>query len=139
MRPGYVRRCSAPLQLSCQRSCGAVGPQGAEGAPIGAIGRGKPAPAAEASPPLAPGAKEVFAEMRDGVKLAGNLYLPAGKGPFPCVVVRTPYGKDAMYKDPRAPRATPRTGYAFLVQDNPRQGQQPGLLPGLRQRSRRWL
>jgi predicted acyl esterase len=33
--------------------------------------------------PLATGAQEVFATMRDGVKLSGNLYLPAGKGPFP--------------------------------------------------------
>ncbi|MBD3193399.1 MAG: CocE/NonD family hydrolase [Candidatus Heimdallarchaeota archaeon] len=32
-------------------------------------------------------------EMRDGVKLATDIYLPSGEGPFPFVVFRTPYGK----------------------------------------------
>ena len=29
----------------------------------------------------------------DEVQLAGDLYLPAGEGPFPTVLIRTPYGK----------------------------------------------
>ena len=33
--------------------------------------------------------------MRDGVKLATDVYLPAGQGPFPVVLYRTPYGKDS--------------------------------------------
>ena len=51
---------------------------------------GQAAARGSASNPLAEGATEVFAPMRDGVKLAGNLYLPKGKGPFPCIVTRTP-------------------------------------------------
>jgi predicted acyl esterase len=76
---------------------------------------------------LAVGAREVFAEMRDGVKLAGNLYLPAGAGPFPCVVVRTPYGKDAMYADPRGAEPYTKSGYAYLVQDVRGKGNSQGF------------
>jgi hypothetical protein len=32
-------------------------------------------------------------EMRDGIKLATDVYLPQGNGPFPAVLYRTPYGK----------------------------------------------
>ena len=33
--------------------------------------------------------------MRDGVRLATDLYVPAGSGPpFPVVLIRTPYNKD---------------------------------------------
>jgi hypothetical protein len=35
-------------------------------------------------------------EMRDGVKLATDYYLPAGAGPFPVVLGRTPYGKAGL-------------------------------------------
>lgn len=33
--------------------------------------------------------------MRDGVTLATDAYLPSTTGPFPVVLIRTPYGKDA--------------------------------------------
>lgn len=32
-------------------------------------------------------------DMRDGVKLATDVYLPKGGGPFPVIVTRTPYNK----------------------------------------------
>ena len=32
-------------------------------------------------------------EMRDGVHLATDVYLPSGDGPWPTIVYRTPYGK----------------------------------------------
>jgi predicted acyl esterase len=76
---------------------------------------------------LAEGAKEVFATTRDGVKLAGNLYLPEGAGPFPCVVTRTPYGKDEMFQDPRGAEAYTKNGYAFLVQDVRGKGRSEGF------------
>lgn len=31
--------------------------------------------------------------MRDGVRLATDIYLPAGTGPFPVIMERTPYGR----------------------------------------------
>lgn len=80
-----------------------------------------------AAAPLAEGATEVFATMRDGVKLSGNLYLPQGKGPFPCVVTRTPYGKDEMYKDPRGAEPYQKAGYAYLVQDTRGKGHSEGF------------
>jgi uncharacterized protein len=53
--------------------------------------------------------------MRDGVRLASNLFLPHDSGAFPCILVRTPYGKgpdiNANY------RAFVERGYAVLVQD----------------------
>jgi uncharacterized protein len=76
---------------------------------------------------LAEGAREVKATMRDGVKLAGNLYLPEGKGPFPCIVTRTPYGKDEMYKDPRGAEGYTKSGFAYLVQDVRGKGNSEGF------------
>jgi predicted acyl esterase len=47
-------------------------------------------------PGLPPGAVEEIAVMRDGVKLAANVYKPAGTGPWPVVMTRTPYLKDGQ-------------------------------------------
>ena len=81
---------------------------------------------------IAEGATEVLAPMRDGVKLAGNLYLPAGEGPFPAIVTRTPYGKDQMelFSDIRASRKYTRAGYAYLVQDTRGKGRSEGHYGG---------
>ncbi len=56
----------------------------------------------------------VLTPMRDGVRLAANLYLPEKEGKYPVILIRTPYGKgreqqDALYFAAR--------GYAVLVQD----------------------
>jgi hypothetical protein len=40
------------------------------------------------------GRADEMVPMRDGVKLATTIYLPDGEGPWPVVLVRTPYGKD---------------------------------------------
>ena len=76
---------------------------------------------------VAAGATEVIAEMRDGAMLAGNLYLPAGKGPFPCIVQRTPYGKDAMFASPAGAKKYTDGGYAYLVQDVRGKGRSNGF------------
>lgn len=47
-----------------------------------------PAAAAAVAKPV-----EEMVAMRDGVRLSTNIYLPEGKGPFPVVLIRTPYGK----------------------------------------------
>ncbi|MCY3640056.1 MAG: CocE/NonD family hydrolase [Gammaproteobacteria bacterium] len=36
--------------------------------------------------------------MRDGKHLAADLYLPKREGPFPVIVVQTPYGKTPMFR-----------------------------------------
>src|SRR5436190_13289525 len=54
--------------------------------------------------------------MRDGVKLATDVYLPGdGKGQYPVIVARTPYDKSKGGSALAANAA--RHGYAFVVQD----------------------
>lgn len=67
--------------------------------------------------------------MRDGVRLATDVYLPAGGGPFPTLLERTPYGRNAEARRERSvarPRPLLRGevaaqfaahGYAVVVQD----------------------
>jgi uncharacterized protein len=38
---------------------------------------------------------DISIPMRDGVRLAANIYFPAGDGPFPTLLNVTPYGKDS--------------------------------------------
>jgi predicted acyl esterase len=58
--------------------------------------------------------QEFMVPMRDGVKLATNVYLPDGPGPFPVVLSRTPYGKDQGRGDAESIN---KAGYARVVQD----------------------
>src|SRR4030042_3516027 len=41
----------------------------------------------------------VFITMRDGVRLAADLYLPEGDARVPCVLIRTPYRKEGSKKE----------------------------------------
>ena len=76
--------------------------------------------------------KDVMVPMRDGVKLATDLYLPASdgalaQGKFPVLVVRTPYGKNPPAARPdevpveekefNAASNFAKHGYAVVVQD----------------------
>ena len=54
--------------------------------------------------------------MRDGVKLATDIYLPEGKGPWPVILTRTPYNKTSMLGAGR-PSFWTSKGYAIVVQD----------------------
>lgn len=93
-----------------------------------------------ATTPLPPGASEEFAAMRDGAKLAANVYKPAGKGPWPVIITRTPYYKDGR-PDPKndpdgskgraalAAQARHYTdaGYVFVLQDVRGKGHSQGF------------
>lgn len=68
---------------------------------------------AQAKP--AAGAVENMVAMRDGVKLATNVYLPQGEGPFPVVLMRTPYGKDGTFA--LGADRYRKAGYVYVVQD----------------------
>jgi hypothetical protein len=78
--------------------------------------------------------RSVKVEMRDGVSLSTDIYLPScdgkpGVGPFPVLVERTPYGKhnetirERTAQDPRPVKrgqiaaSFARRGYAVVVQD----------------------
>lgn len=52
--------------------------------------------------------------MRDGIRLATDVFLPTGNGPWPVVLTRTPYNKVTMAG--QAKQWT-ENGYAFVVQD----------------------
>ena len=51
----------------------------------------------------------VAVPMRDGVRLAADIYLPDQPGPFPVLLTRTPYNKN---RGTRAARLYAEQGYA---------------------------
>jgi len=74
--------------------------------------------------------RDVMVPMRDGVRLATDIYRPAGViGPLPVLLERTPYGKRETNHADRSraqpePRSKPeiaaifaRAGYAYVLQD----------------------
>lgn len=77
--------------------------------------------------------------MRDGAMLAATLYRPEGAGPFPVVLERTPYGRDAPRRievtaadpipmdGPRLAAHFTRAGYAVLLQDSRGRGDSDGV------------
>jgi predicted acyl esterase len=68
--------------------------------------------------PLDPRARQELVPMRDGVRLATDVYLPAGPGPFPAVLVRLPYDKCGRYCwMPFIATHFLARGYAFVPQD----------------------
>ena len=60
----------------------------------------------------APRQRSAMVAMSDGVKLSTDVHLPAGKGPFPAVLMRTPYNKARG-----GGRGYARLGYAIVAQD----------------------
>ena len=59
---------------------------------------------------------DVKVPMRDGVRLSADVYLPQASGPFPTVLIRTPYDNNA---DPliQNGRRLANNGYACVIQD----------------------
>lgn len=93
--------------LSLRRIC--PGFVGVVGLVVGlGIAVSKPASGAE----VARQAAEVTA--RDGVRLATDVYLPSADGPFPVVLLRTPYNKEG---GAGLGRDGASRGYAVVVQD----------------------
>ena len=69
--------------------------------------------------------ENVMIPMRDGVKLAANIFLPKGDGPFPTILTRSPYGKsDENYGDGKRYAGH---GYALVIQDCRGKGDSEGL------------
>ena len=59
--------------------------------------------------------RDVDIPMRDGIITRADIYRPAGDGPFPVLLQRTPYGKKASSLDLALLAA--ESGYAVVVQD----------------------
>lgn len=57
--------------------------------------------------------RKVMVAMRDGVKLATDVYRPMGEGKFPVILQRTPYGRSLAVEA----TAYAKRGYVFVAQD----------------------
>ena len=80
--------------------------------------------AQEAQPPFV-FERDVKVPMRDGVKLAANIFRPRSEGRFPAILMRTPYGKpDEKWGE--AQRYT-AAGYVVVVQDCRGRGASEGV------------
>ncbi|ANZ41690.1 X-Pro dipeptidyl-peptidase [Lentzea guizhouensis] len=78
---------------------------------------------------------DVAVPMRDGISLTTNVWRPDGPGPFPVLLIRTPYGKDdaGTYGNPKLPDvfAFVEAGYAVVAQDVRGTSRSPGTFePG---------
>jgi putative CocE/NonD family hydrolase len=63
---------------------------------------------------------DVPARMRDGVVLRADVYRPAGDGPWPTLVVRTPYNKGGAADNVWngfSPTEVARRGFMMVIQD----------------------
>lgn len=60
------------------------------------------------------GARNEMVAMRDGVRLATDVFLPSDKGPWPVVLMRTPYNKQLLANQGKL---FTDAGYAFVIQD----------------------
>jgi predicted acyl esterase len=91
-------------------------------------------------PGLPPGAVEEVMTLRDGTRLAANVFKPAGKGPWPVVLSRTPYLKDGRIdpeNDPDGAKNRQRlveqakrytdAGYVYVLQDVRGKGRSQGF------------
>jgi hypothetical protein len=67
---------------------------------------------------------DVMIPMRDGTRLAANIFRPKAEGRFPVILMRSPYGKPDE-KWPDAKRYIP-AGYAMVVQDCRGRGKSDG-------------
>lgn len=60
------------------------------------------------------GPSETFmVPMRDGTRLCTEVHLPSGRGPWPVILYRTPYGKNRI----RGVAKYSKHGYAVIIQD----------------------
>lgn len=60
------------------------------------------------------GKETVMLPMRDGVKLATDIYTPDGAAPFPVILIRTPYNKDG---NAAIGAEGMKRGFAIVAQD----------------------
>jgi putative CocE/NonD family hydrolase len=69
--------------------------------------------------------------MRDGIHLDANVYHPPGTGRFPCILIRTPYGKGEAL--PPGYLSFIDHGYAVVMQDVRGRYQSEGVFDALEQ------
>ena len=97
-------------------------------APPHVNGVGKAKPVVPTRPPEIQPTQTVMVPMRDGTRLATNVYLPPKGGPaFPVILVRTVYGRDQLWMvgDP-----TKAGVFAVVMQDTRGHGDSEGKRTG---------
>ena len=63
-------------------------------------------------------AEDMPVEMRDGIKLRTDVYLPPGRGPFPVILSRVPYGTRTDYIfQPAIGHFFADNGFAYVAQN----------------------
>ncbi|MFQ5547434.1 MAG: CocE/NonD family hydrolase [Woeseia sp.] len=63
-------------------------------------------------------AEDVPIEMRDGIRLMTDIYLPPGRGPFPVIISRVPYGTRTDYIfQPAVGRFFADNGFGYITQN----------------------
>ncbi len=81
--------------------------------------------------------KKVFDEyikLKDGVKLISRIWLPSGKGPWPALLMRQPYGREIASTITYAhPSWWASKGYMVVIQDVRGQGDSEGIFKGFSQ------
>jgi len=71
---------------------------------------------------------DVSVKMRDGIRLAADIYQPRGNEELPILLLRTPYGRaDAQSMNYRHPAWYARQGYIVVVQDCRGRGDSEGV------------
>jgi len=69
--------------------------------------------------------------MRDGTKLVSDMWIPEGKGPFPTILVRTPYERTMELipsgRPPEVGEYFARHGYIWMIQDTRGRGDSEGI------------
>lgn len=74
--------------------------------------------------------------MRDGVNLTSDLWLPSGPGPFPTILVRTPYERTMELVPENRPPVIgeffAKNGYAWMIQDTRGRGDSEGTFHFMR-------
>jgi putative CocE/NonD family hydrolase len=73
----------------------------------------------------------VSVPMRDGVRLATDIFLPSERGRFPTILIRTPYGKGSGLS--KNYQAFVDHGYALVIQDVRGRYESGGVFDPLRQ------
>jgi putative CocE/NonD family hydrolase len=68
--------------------------------------------------------------MRDGMKLVSDMWIPEGNGPFPTILVRTPYERTMELipsgRPPEVGEYFARHGYVWMIQDTRGRGDSEG-------------
>ena len=79
--------------------------------------------------------RDVWIPMRDGVELSTDIFRPDGPGPFPALLMRTPYGKaNSARMSGRAydENYFATRGYVVLLQDSRGRNDSPGTFETFR-------